>query len=269
MLRNPADYRSLGLLAVILGLEISALVFFRNIPNLLLAPLLVVLAIAVFTAALINHNHRHLSAFHSPLMNRVFNYVLTVAMGAPSTRLHIVHMRNHHKSYRTTDDWSHYSLAGTGHGLRRTLTYYVNATYRIGTMRKNLQMTPEEARELRIEYTFFFLWLLGWLAFDFKGALIIFATAYMGGQFILLIANLINHDHCDLSSPFNLARTFHSRLENWIFLNNGFHAVHHRRTTLHWSKLRQVHESHFRDKSDPSLHSNSFLGYFFKHYLLG
>ncbi len=49
MLRNPADYRSLGLLAVILGLEISALVFFRNIPNLLLAPLLVVLAIAVFT----------------------------------------------------------------------------------------------------------------------------------------------------------------------------------------------------------------------------
>ena len=269
MLRNPADYRSLGLLAVILGLEISALVFFRNIPNLLLAPLLVVLAIAVFTATLINHNHRHLSTFHSPLMNRVFNYVLTVAMGAPSTRLHIVHMRNHHKSYRTTDDWSHYSLAGKGHGLRRTLTYYVNATYRIGTMRKNLQMTPEEARELRIEYTFFFLWLLGWLAFDFKGALIIFATAYIGGQFILLIANLINHDHCDLSSPFNLARTFHSRLENWIFLNHGFHAVHHRRTTLHLSKLRQVHESHFRDKIDPSLQSNSFLGYFFRHYVLG
>jgi len=269
MLRNPADRRSIGLLAVILVLEIAAVLFFRDIPNLVLPPLLLVLALAVFTATLINHNHRHLPTFDNPPMNRVFNYVLTVAMGAPSTRLHVVHMYNHHKCYRTTDDWSHYSLAGSGRGLRRTLTYYINATLRIGTRRKTLQMTPEENRELRIEYAIFFLWMLGWLALDVKGALIIFAPAYIGGQFILLTANLINHDNCDVGSPFNLARTFNSRIENWLFLNHGFHVVHHRRTTLHWSKLRQVHESHFRDRSDPDLQSNSFLVYFFRHYVLG
>jgi len=269
MLRNPADSRSIGLLAVILGLEISAIVFFRDIPTLAMVPLLLVLAVAVFTAALINHNHRHLPTFDVPVMNKVFNYLLTMAMGAPSTRLHVVHMLNHHKFYRTTDDWSHYSLAGTGHGLRRALTYYVNATYRIGTKRKSLQMTPEDKRELRIEYLFFFAWVLTWFVYDPVAALVVLGAAYIGGQFILLIGNLINHDQCDLSSPFNLARTFDSRIENWLFLNHGFHAVHHRRTTLHWSRLRQVHESHFREKSDPNLQCSSFLGYFFKHYLLG
>ena len=268
MLRNPADYRSIGLLVVILVLEISTIIFFRDIPNMLLAAILFVLAFAVFTATLINHNHRHVSTFNNPLMNRVFNYLLTVAMGAPSTRLHVVHLRNHHKCYRTTDDWSHNSLAGNGRGLRRTFTYYVNATYRMGTMRKNLEMTVDEKRELRIEYAFFFLWILAWSAFDLKAALVTLPAAYIGGQFILLIANLINHDHCDLRSPYNLARTFDSRFENWFFLNHGYHAVHHRRTTLHWSKLRQVHESHFRDKSDPGLQCNSFLIYFFRYYLL-
>ena len=269
MLRNSADIRSVGLLASILGLELSVLLYFHEIPVWLLPPVLIVLMFAVFTATLINHNHRHLSVFDQAWANRLLNYVLTVAMGAPSTRLHAVHMLNHHRSYRTTDDWSHYSLAGDSTGIRRTMTYYVNATLRIGRNRKSLEMTPEDRRELHIEYAAFFLWLLSWLIYDFVAASVVFATAYLGGQFILLIANLINHDHCDLSSPFNLARTFDSRWENWLFLNHGFHAAHHRRTTLHWSRLRQVHESHFRDKSDPGLQCNSFLGYFFKHYLLG
>ena len=243
--------------------------FFRDVPILLLVPLLVVLAVAVFTAALINHNHRHLPIFENPRANTIFNYALTVAMGAPSTRLHLIHMHNHHKSYRTTDDWTHYSLAGIGRGLRRTLTYYVNAGIRIAKMRKKLEITADDRHELRVEYTFLGLWILGWLVFDFVAASIVLATACLGGQFILLTGNLINHDHCDLDSPYNLARNFDSRLENWFFLNHGFHTVHHRRTTLHWSKLRQVHDSHFRDKCDPKLQYRSFLAYFFRHYLLG
>jgi fatty acid desaturase len=130
-------------------------------------------------------------------------------------------------------------------------------------------MTQEDRHELRVEYVIFILWLLTWAMFDATAALVVFATAYLGGQFILLIGNLINHDHCDLGSPFNLARTFDSRWENWLFLNHGFHAVHHRRTTLHWSRLRQVHDSHFRNKSDPDLQCHSFLAYFLRHYVLG
>jgi fatty acid desaturase len=268
MLRNSADRRSIGLLIVILGLETSAIVFFDSMPMLLLVPVLFVLTIAVFTATLINHNHRHVATFDRPWANRIFNYVLSMAMGAPSTRLHMVHMLNHHKSYRTTEDWSHYSLAKDGRGLRRSLTYYLNATLRIGTKRKTLRMTAEDRQQLRIEYGFFFAWVFAWLTYDFSAAAIVLAIGYLGGQFILLIGNLINHDQCDLGSPYNLARNFHSRIENWIFLNHGYHTVHHRRTTLHWSKLRAVHDSHFRDKCDPALQNRSFLAYFFRHYLL-
>ena len=267
MLRELADIRSLGLLVVILSLEVLAVVLFRELPILALLVTLLVLAVAVFTATLINHNHRHLPMFHQAWANKLLNYVLTIASGAPSTRLHAVHMHNHHRHYRTTDDWSHYSLAGNRKGLIRALTYYKNATLRMARNRKTLQMTSETRRELGIEYLVFGAWLLGWLAYDFKAAFVVFAAAYLGGQFILLIANLINHDQCDLNSPFNLARTFDSRWENWLFLNHGFHAVHHRRTTLHWSKLRQVHESHFRGRSDPKLQSRSFVAYFIRHYV--
>lgn len=269
MLRNSADLRSIGLLAVILSLEVGVIVKFHEIPVLLLLPVLLILMIAVFIATLINHNHRHLSMFHQQWANKLMNYLLTVAMGAPSTRLHSIHMLNHHRCYRTTDDWSHYSLAGEATGLRRTMTYYVNAALRIAKNRKHLNLTAEDRYELKVEYGVFFLWLSGWLVFDFAAAAIVFASAWLGGQFILLIANLINHDHCDLGSPFNLARTFDSRWENWLFLNHGYHVAHHRRTTLHWSRLRQVHDSHFRDKTDPSLQSHSFLAYFLRHYVLG
>lgn len=268
MLRDVSDVRSLVFLAAILGLEALVVINFNNVPALMLPLVLFVLMIGVFIATLINHNHRHLHMFHPAWANRLLNYALTVAMGAPSTRLHAVHMLNHHKHYRTTDDWSHYSLAGSRRGLLRTLTYCVNATMRMGLNRKTLELPPEARRELRIEYASFVAWLLGWLVYDFKAAAIVFASAYLGGQFILLIANLINHDHCELDSPYNLARTFDSRWENWLFLNHGFHAVHHRRTTLHWSKLRQVHDSHFRDKTDPDLQHRSFCGYFLRHYIL-
>ena len=269
MFRDSADLRSIGLLAAVLGLEISIVLNFNKFPILALPLVLFLLMIAVFIATLINHNHRHLPMFYQAWANKLLNYVLSVAMGAPSTRLHAVHMLNHHRHYRTTDDWSHYSLAGERSGLRRAMTYYVNATLNMARNRKTLEVTTDDRRELRFEYACLAVWLLAWLAYDFLAASIVFAAAYMGGQFILLIANLINHDHCDLSSPFNLARTFDSRWENWLFLNHGFHAVHHRRTTLHWSKLRQVHDSHFRDKSDPKLQNSSFCAYFLRHYVLG
>ena len=269
MLRNPADIRSLGLLSAVLCLEIGAIVYYHKIPALLLPPVWILLAFAVFTATLINHNHRHLCTFDNAWLNRTLNCLLTVAIGAPSTRLHAIHTYNHHKEYRTTDDWAHYSLAGSGRGVRRVLSYYARAALRIARMRKTLPMSPQESRELRIEYAVLFLWLAAWLAFDALPALVVLVPAWLGGQMILLIANLVNHDYCDLESPYDLARNFHSRIENWVFLNNGFHTAHHRRTSLHWSKLREVHESHFSDKCDPDLQSNSFLAYFFRHYLLG
>ncbi|MGB5410528.1 MAG: fatty acid desaturase [Woeseiaceae bacterium] len=150
MLRDVSDVRSLVFLAAILGLETLVVINFNNVPTLLLPLLLFVLMVAVFIATLINHNHRHLPMFHAPWANRLLNGALTIAMGAPSTRLHAVHMLNHHKHYRTTDDWSHYSLAGSRRGLLRTLTYYKNATMRMGLNRKTLELTPEAGRELRI-----------------------------------------------------------------------------------------------------------------------
>ena len=32
------------------------------------------------------------------------------------------------------------------------------------------------------------------------------------------------------------------KLYNWLFFNNGYHAEHHFRPKLHWTKMEQLHE---------------------------
>ena len=36
--------------------------------------------------------------------------------------------------------------------------------------------------------------------------------------------------------------SWYHRLYNWLWFNNGYHAEHHYRPRVHWTRMKQLHE---------------------------
>jgi fatty acid desaturase len=84
------------------------------------------------------------------------------------------------------------------------------------------------------------------------GLLFLLVPQLWGARSILRI-NLIQHGGTDPMSP-DHSRSFVGRAFNFVVMNNGYHAIHHERPSLHWSKLQHAHEPRPLDE-------RSMLGY--------
>jgi fatty acid desaturase len=85
---------------------------------------------------------------------------------------------------------------------------------------------------------------------------------------LLVSVNLFQHDGCDLDSDANGARNFTSALGNWLLFNNGYHMIHHRYPKLHWSLLKEKHETEILPVASNNLQEKSLCGFFYRNYLL-
>ncbi|MBC6476530.1 MAG: fatty acid desaturase [Hormoscilla sp. GM7CHS1pb] len=52
-----------------------------------------------------------------------------------------------------------------------------------------------------------------------------------------------------------------------FFFNNGYHTIHHLRSTLHWSLLPQGHDRLVKPYIDPQLEVKSLGGFLFRYLL--
>lgn len=79
--------------------------------------------------------------------------------------------------------------------------------------------------------------------------------------------NVLQHDGCDIvpaddtTNP-NTARNFVGSWLNFLTMNNGYHAIHHRHPTMHWSKYPDAHEVHLHTHIYTHVHTR-VLGFFF------
>ena len=266
ILKVKSDRRTLAGLIVAISVQIFCIVNFSL--NWTALPYLLIFAVAGFWASTANHMHQHLSIFHSDLLNQALNLILSVMFGAPATRLHIVHLWNHHAHFNADDfessDWSHHNLAGSSRGIFRAMKYVAAASVLMAKNRSQINVPAASQKSLVRER--FFLWLVA--------AVLIYQLPYVFFMLILpgwllslsllLTANLINHDYCQTNSDLHHSRDFLNRAENFLFLNSGYHSAHHRLPAKHWSDLPHVHLTHFKDKKIQIEHS--FFLYFLQNY---
>lgn len=269
-MKNKADVRSLGFLVIALIFQLTVVLLPFESHNFgTLCFLFILNIVLVFQTALINHNHRHHEIFYSSSLNRILDQIISIILLSPSTRLHAVHLLNHHANFKNGKDWASYKLIRKNKsGLFRSLEYLKTSSFEMFKNRPSLNLSAEltnrrkHERVLILFYGFtlivlnpilFFLWLL---------------PSCIIGLFALLLANLINHDHCDLTSDYNHSRNFCSQFENWFFCNNGYHTAHHLKPSLHWSQYPHFHQHEVLGKIDPKLNEGSLLFYSLKHYAL-
>lgn len=221
----------------------------------------------VVTCTLINHNHRHHQIFNNNELNDILNGVISLCIGAPSTRLHLVHHYNHHLHYPSHEDWSHYETNASGEGVGRIVTYFVNATKAMTKNRDQLVKTHYHRRALRNEKILLYVFSAFALWLNWKIFILLILPAWFIGLFLLLTSNLLNHDHCDLNDEINHSRDFINSFENWFFCNNGYHTAHHLNPHLHWEELPAYHAQHVMLKKKKEYSSGSFFIFLLKYCL--
>lgn len=265
-LRHREDIRSLFFLGVVLCLLFAVLgISFSRFSFGFYLFSLAIGTLSVFLISLLNHNHRHLPIFTLHFLNNITNVLISICIGAPSTRLHLIHHFNHHRHFRSTKDWSSYLVHAKGSGFKRILKYIISSAKEISVQRKNIRAPLSLVNQQWIERVFLLVFAVTGLIVNPQVFIFLILPSWLLGLLLLFISNFFNHDMCDLESEHQHSRNFLSPLENWFFMNNGFHSAHHAKPRLHWTELPDLHKRCFESHLKDELKQNSFFIYFFKY----
>lgn len=269
-MKHLSDVRSLIFLSVTWIFQLFVLAPQNTFSIGALIILFLLNIILVLQASLINHNHRHCGMFTSSFLNRLVDRVISLILLLPSTRLHAVHMFNHHTHYRTGEkDWASYKLVTkNSSGILRSLEYLKLSSKEMSKNRPTLDLPKGLLRNQSVERILILIYVAALLYVNPLMTLFWLLPSCVIGLFLLLLANLVNHDNCDLQSEFNHSRNFLSSFENWFFCNNGYHTAHHLKPAMHWSKYPEFHERELMEKVAPELNKGSLFIYSLKNYFL-
>ncbi len=251
-----ADFRTLGLLALLTSGYAWLFVggsFWILVPCTVLA----------VTACVAKHNHTHRATFGSRWLNRLFDLWLTLLTGTSTTGIRVAHQVLHHGRNQSPDDLVRVSLVAKHSATRALLTYVplvVRETWKCGAC--NLGDKRRGALYSALLQERFALWIFitFGLILDWQRFLITFPLPWLVSQWFLVAVNLPQHDGCDASSQWAHSRDVVGRWGNWLFLNNGFHAAHHERPSLHWSLLPAWHQQHLAAQMPKDLQCNTLCG---------
>jgi fatty acid desaturase len=199
----------------------------------------------------VSHNFIHNPFFAWEPLNRLTSLLLTLELGTPQTMYAYVHMRHHAGNSdrigadgTTVDPISLYQYGADGK-VEPAWSYVFRQFWRddgpFTVAAKIRAKRPKEARQALQEF---------WAIVGVYGLLLIF-----NWRFVLLLAPFYYLGHClsfliawyehagaDPDQPIATGVSTYEPVYNWAFLNNGFHAEHHHRPKVHWTRMRQLRE---------------------------
>jgi len=273
MLRYKADVRTLAFLFITGGL----LVFlWQNGTEMSTAQWTFFyvwqLLMAVIVSTMV-HNHQHLAMWTVKWLNVLTDNILTVFYGFPVFAWIPTHNSNHHVHINKEPDYTKTYMVSEKNNLLTLLTYPSISGYKqqkaVGTYFTGLYKQNRRKFYFHLlQVISLVLWILVALLLDWKKAILYVVIPQQLSLFTVLIFNYIQHIHTDEESDINNSRNMTGRLLNFLLLNNGLHTAHHASPGIHWSKLREKHNS-LAPKIDPRLNESNFAWYLLRVYILG
>ncbi len=268
MLRNRSDLRTVGALALTVGL--FAYQWTRpGLFNPWLYPLSLWLS---FSVAVISHNHNHVATWKSRPLNLLTNYVLGLFYGYPVVAWIPTHNQNHHVFNNREGDLSRSPKLFKGNHLLSLIVYppltslaQSRAVWRwLPGLRKTNRKLFWSAVS---EYVVFAALMVGAFLLNWRKALFLLLIPQQFALFSIQVVNFWQHIECDAESPWNHSRNFVGGALNALLFENGFHTVHHLQPGAHWSVLRELHGQHAH-KIDPALNVPSAPAWIGRTYFL-
>jgi fatty acid desaturase len=197
----------------------------------------------------IAHNFIHNPYFRSPMFNRLFSLLESLTIGFSQTFYDYVHMRHHSGNSDRKDesgqtkDWL--SIYRYGHdGKPENVWGYTFLSF----FRDEPKETYEEikrrsladARWGTFEVIAFVTVYFGLLLVNWKCFLFLLPFYYLGNS-LSSLNGYYRHYGGNPDLPIAWGVSSYNWLYNFVWFNNGYHAEHHFRPRLHWTKMKEFH----------------------------
>lgn len=272
-----ADYRTM-LWTMVLVPGVLAAQYAR--PSLVpyLAWVSVYLAVA---CGVIAHNHNHRPTFSKKWENNFFSNWISIFYGYPVFAWVPTHNLNHHRYVNTPGDATITWRFTNRHNAFVAATYFfVSAYYQAGPIKQYIakakETNPTLYRRIISQYVITFgghavMLALAVVLHGWKTGFTtwFFAMGLPAGiaLWTLMLFNYDQHVHTDPWSEHDHSRSFVGKITNFLLFNNGFHAAHHEKPSVHWSQLPEEHAK-IAHLINPELNQKNLLWYWFKQYVL-
>jgi fatty acid desaturase len=191
------------------------------------------------------HNFVHNPFFRSPLLNHLFSVLNSIAACFSQTYYDAVHMR-HHKGNSDrqnengeTIDWLSIYRHGHDGEAENPWNYVFLSFFRDNpaAIRKDLRKRGNsDVIWGNIELAAVAVVLLTMFFFNWRYALFFLPFLYLGHCFSYL-NGYFRHYGANPDKPIAWGVSSYGRIYNWIFFYNGYHAEHHFRPKVHWTKM--------------------------------
>jgi fatty acid desaturase len=193
----------------------------------------------------ISHNLIHNPYFSSDLLNHLFSMLLSLTLGFSQVMYHYVHNRHHSGNMdrpgadgNTIDFISIYRYGRDGQP-ENAFKYFLMSYFRddpVAIYKAVRSRQPVAARwaiaELVSVVAFY-----GALAVCDWRAVLCLVPFYWLGHSLSAVNGYYEHYRANPDQPIAWGVSSYNRLYNWTWMNNGYHAEHHYRPKLHWTKM--------------------------------
>ena len=222
-------------------------------------PLWIMLLLGFVYALMINaningvgHNFIHNPFFRSVLANRLFSLVNSVACCFSQTYYDVVHMQHHKGNADRPDgqgetvDWISIYKHGHDGEAENPWGYVFLSFFRDNPAAIRKELRKRGSVELmwgNIELAafatvLFIMFLLNWRYIVFY-----FLPFFYLGHCFSYLNGYFRHYGGDPDKPIAWGVSSYGKIYNWIFFYNGYHAEHHFRPKVHWTKMEKFHQS--------------------------
>lgn len=197
----------------------------------------------------ISHNQIHNAYFTPSWMNRGFDLLLSVTIGFSQTLYRDIHNRHHRGNSdlpdaqgKTVDPLSIY-LHGKNGQPDNPWAYTFLSFFRDDPKEIYQQMQrkrPDDARWVKVEIAVTVVFYLVLAFLDWHAVLVLLPFWYLG-QSLSSLNGYYEHLGGNPDLPIAWGVSSYSPLYNLIWMNNGYHAEHHYRPKMHWTKVKAFH----------------------------
>jgi fatty acid desaturase len=194
----------------------------------------------------VGHNFIHNPFFRSKILNRLFGVTQSIACCFSQTYYNLVHMQ-HHKGNADrpnengeTVDWISIYRHGHGGKAESPWSYVFLSFFRddVGLIRKELRKRNNgDLTWGNIELAAFATTLLLMFVVNWRYVIFYLVPFWYLGHCFSFLNGYYRHYGANPDNPVAWGVSSYGKLYNWLFFYNGYHAEHHFRPKVHWTKM--------------------------------
>jgi fatty acid desaturase len=224
---------------------------FRRVPLRAMLPLGFIYSVSIsWNINGVSHNFIHNPYFRSSLLNRLFSIMESITIGFSQIFYECIHMQRHKGNADRPDedgntiDWISIYKHGHDGEAEHPLKYTFLSFFREDPTTAFRALKHKDPREafwgvtelVLFVSTFVTLGIANWhyiiflLGFWYFGH----CLSYLNGYY--------RHYGGNPDEPIAWGVSSYDRLYNWIWFYNGYHAEHHFRPKVHWTRMQALHD---------------------------